>query len=209
MYFTSSYIVQKFVLNVQPCFIPPLYTPILGAVFRGKRIRTNRQPVAMQGFSDLSLLYRMGIAALLSSYRSAAATSRPSKAIQATHRPGWSQTSMPIPTPRIAAIWPKRWSRTSFKAASKLCLKPKRQWQKMIQHRRCVCSKKTLPWRNLLLPLWDKRQIAETGLLEKVLEIPTGQLSQKNYTVQFLLQNKRKVPKSFDFRTYSGAAIQI
>ena len=33
---------QKVVLNVQPCFTPPLHTPILGVIFSGKRIRTNR-----------------------------------------------------------------------------------------------------------------------------------------------------------------------
>ena len=35
----SFYIVQKFVLNVQLCFITPLHTPIWGVIFSGKRIR--------------------------------------------------------------------------------------------------------------------------------------------------------------------------
>ena len=37
-----------------------LSIPPLGAIFSGKRIRTNRQPVAMQWFSDLSLLCHKG-----------------------------------------------------------------------------------------------------------------------------------------------------
>lgn len=37
----SFYIVQKFVLNVQPWFITSLLTPNLRGIFTGKRIRTN------------------------------------------------------------------------------------------------------------------------------------------------------------------------
>ena len=50
----------KFVLNVHPCFFTPFPYLRLGGIFSGKRIRTNRQPVANQGFSDLSLLCHKG-----------------------------------------------------------------------------------------------------------------------------------------------------
>ena len=46
---------------MQPWFFTPSRRPHLRAVFSGKRIRTNRQPVATQGFSDLSLLCHKGI----------------------------------------------------------------------------------------------------------------------------------------------------
>ena len=42
-------------------FSPPPLDPVLEPFFSGKRIRTNRQPVATQGFSDLSLLCHKGI----------------------------------------------------------------------------------------------------------------------------------------------------
>ena len=45
---------------MQPSFITPLRSPQFRAFFSGKRIRTNRQPVAPQGFSDLSLLCHKG-----------------------------------------------------------------------------------------------------------------------------------------------------
>ena len=75
---------------------------------------------------------------------------------QAMHRLGWSQTSTPTHTLRTAAVWLKRWSRTSFKAASS---PPRRQTMK--RHRRCVCFKRIPLWRNLSLPPRGEPQIAK------------------------------------------------
>ena len=50
-----------FVVKVQPSFFAPFHRPDFRAVFCGKRIKTNRQPLANQGLSDLSLLCHKGI----------------------------------------------------------------------------------------------------------------------------------------------------
>ena len=52
-----------------PGFSSPLVDPVLGPFFSGKRIRTNRQLLATQGFSDLSLLCHKGIHTLLFLYQ--------------------------------------------------------------------------------------------------------------------------------------------
>ena len=49
-----------FVVKVQPSFFAPFHRPDFRAVFCGKRIKTNRQPLANQGLSDLSLLCHKG-----------------------------------------------------------------------------------------------------------------------------------------------------
>ena len=129
----------------------------------------------------------MGIAAPLSSYRSAAATSKPSRATQATHRPGWSQTSTPTRTPRTAAAWLKRWIRISFGVASSSPrLTPKRQTMK--QHRLCVCFTRIPLWRNLSLPPLGERQKAKNW--------PVGNsnrpaFSEKFYCTIFAVKQKK------------------
>lgn len=66
------------------------------------------------------VFHSLRIAAPLSSSKSAAAISKPSKATQAMPRPGWSRTSTPIRIPRTAAGWPRRWNRTFSGAAKRL-----------------------------------------------------------------------------------------
>lgn len=80
---TSIYLGQEFVVNVQLCFITPSPEPRFEGFFSGKRIKTNRQPFAIQGFSGLSLLYRKGTP--LRHWRSKTAwTSRPCPVCWAT-----------------------------------------------------------------------------------------------------------------------------
>ena len=57
---TASYITSKYVLNVLPCFFTPSPDPHLEDHFLGKRIRTNRQPIANTRYLDLSLLRHKG-----------------------------------------------------------------------------------------------------------------------------------------------------
>ena len=101
-----------FVLNVTPRFLASLVTPIFCRGLGGKRTRTNRQLLAMQGFFDLSLLCHKGTH-LRPWHCKMGWTSKPSPGCWATTQPDSPWTPTPTSPPPRRGKRRIRWAASS------------------------------------------------------------------------------------------------